>query len=72
MTVGRYIRLVKFNSLLELLHQQCPVTTVVMTHNFFDQTHLTRDFKLFSGISPGMYTGPNYKLLHQALSNKKL
>ncbi|OSY89530.1 hypothetical protein WH52_02540 [Tenacibaculum holothuriorum] len=68
MTVGLYIRLVKFNTLIAGLYSNhVNLQDIIAQYNFYDQTHLTKDFKKFSGITPAKYKGPNHEILHQAI-----
>lgn len=69
MTVALYIRLVKFNTLTAGLYSDgTKLQDIVAQYNFYDQTHFTKDFKKFSGITPKQYKGPNFELLRKALS----
>lgn len=68
MTVGLYIRLVKFNTLITGLYSNhVNLQDIIAQYNFYDQTHLTKDFKKFSGITPSKYKGSNHEILHQAI-----
>lgn len=68
MTIGLYIRLVKFNVLITGLYSNdLYLQDIIAQYNFYDQTHLTKDFKKFSGITPAQYKGPNFEILHRAL-----
>ena len=68
MTIGLYIRLVKFNVLITGLYSNdIHLQDIIAQYNFYDQTHLTKDFKKFSGITPAQYKGPNFEILHKAL-----
>ncbi len=52
-----FARICRFQSALALLQQgKCQsLTTIAHTLGYFDQSHFIRDFKLFSGVSPGIY-----------------
>jgi AraC-like DNA-binding protein len=52
-----YARICRFQSSLALLQQdKCrSLTTIAHSLGYFDQSHFIRDFKLFSGVSPGIY-----------------
>jgi len=68
MTVGLYIRLVKFDKLIRGLYTGSDqLQDIIAQYNFYDQTHLTKDFRIFSGITPAQYRGPNHKILHKAM-----
>lgn len=67
MTIGIYIRLVKFNALIRLLQSDIQLRDIILLYDFYDQAHLTRDFKKFANITPNEYKGPNFELLRQAL-----
>lgn len=68
-TPALYIRLVKFNDLMFQLHISKTFNDLVLIYDFYDQTHLTKDFLKFANIKPSEYFGPNHKLLHQLFSN---
>ncbi|APG64163.1 hypothetical protein LPB136_01735 [Tenacibaculum todarodis] len=71
-TIGAYIRLVKFNILILALNtNKRNLQDIIAQYNYYDQTHLTKDFKKFSGVTPAEYKGPNHKLLQETLLNKK-
>ncbi len=68
MTLGLYIRLVRFSNFFNALHNpNTKLVDLAYQYEFFDQSHFIRDFKKFSGITPSAYRGPNFQLLHQAL-----
>jgi AraC-like DNA-binding protein len=52
-----YARISRFQSALGLLRQGRPRSLTDIAHSlgYFDQSHFIRDFKLFSGVSPGIY-----------------
>lgn len=69
-TVGEYIRLVKFNTLINyLLRDDINLKDLTNIYGFYDQSHLKKDFKKFAGITPSKYKGPNYELLHKVFTN---
>lgn len=67
MTVGLYIRLVKFSIFTAMMSRaDVKLKDLSDEFNFYDQSHFFKDFKKFAGISPTEYRGPNYEFLHQA------
>jgi AraC-like DNA-binding protein len=52
-----YTRICRFQASLRLLRQgkARSLTDIAYTLGYFDQSHFIRDFKLFSGASPGIY-----------------
>jgi AraC-like DNA-binding protein len=52
-----YARICRFQASLGLLRQgkARSLTDIAYTLGYFDQSHFIRDFKLFSGASPGIY-----------------
>lgn len=52
-----YARICRFQSSLTLLRQGSfrSLTDIAHSLGYFDQSHFIRDFKLFSGASPGIY-----------------
>jgi AraC-like DNA-binding protein len=52
-----YARICRFQTSLELLRNGCfrSLTDIAHSMGYFDQSHFIRDFKLFSGVSPGIY-----------------
>jgi len=52
-----YARICRFQSSLSLLQQGKVNSLTRLAHalGYFDQSHFIRDFKLFSGVSPGIY-----------------
>lgn len=68
-TPALYIRLVKFNDLMFQLHISKTLNDLILVYNFYDQTHITKDFLKFANIKPSEYFGPNHKLLHQIFSS---
>ncbi|MEM9509067.1 MAG: helix-turn-helix domain-containing protein [Cyanobacteria bacterium P01_E01_bin.35] len=45
-------RIIRFNTSIKLFRQVEPLTTLAYEAGYFDQSHLVRDFKEFSGLSP--------------------
>jgi transcriptional regulator GlxA family with amidase domain len=52
-----YVRICRFQKALALLRQGRAYSLTDIAHSlgYFDQSHFIRDFKLFSGASPGIY-----------------
>ncbi|NUQ82131.1 MAG: AraC family transcriptional regulator [Bacteroidetes bacterium] len=48
-------RLIRFHATLKLLlnNQAGPLTALAHEHNYYDQAHFIRDFKAFTGTTPG-------------------
>lgn len=71
MSPALFIRLVKFNALTYQLYFEKKISEIVKTFDFYDQTHLTKDFIRFANIKPSEYLGPHYKLIHELSEKKK-
>lgn len=50
-----YARIVRFGSAVDLLPQVASMTELAMTAGYYDQSHFNREFKSFSGFSPGEF-----------------
>ncbi len=52
-----FLRIVRFQKALHTLqiHPQISLTELTYTCGFYDQSHLIREFKSFSGLTPGEY-----------------
>jgi len=71
MTIGLYIRLVKFTEFLRLIDvKDTNINDLVYDFGYFDQSHLVKDFKRFAGITPSEYCGPSHKLLQELFIQK--
>ncbi len=55
-TVGEYIRRVRIDAACQRLsHSDEPISEIAMQTGFFDQSHLTRTFKMLIGNTPAEY-----------------
>ena len=59
-------RLVRFSDSLKSLHPQCDLTYPPLAECYYDQSHLTREFRHFAGTTPGEYRR------QKALGDKRL
>lgn len=52
-----YARICRFQASVALLRKGnlCSLTGIAHSLGYFDQSHFIRDFKLFAGVSPGIY-----------------
>lgn len=50
-----YLEQIRVNRAAALLRSGCPVSSVAFQTGFADQSHLTRFFKRFVGVTPGRY-----------------
>ena len=57
LTPKLYARVLRFRRVLQLTHVDRPVDWSDIAHRcgYFDQAHFIRDFKEFSGLTPGDY-----------------
>ena len=57
MSPGLLSGLARFQGVLAELERPVPVrwAAVAQRHGYYDQAHLTRDFRRFGGIAPGAY-----------------
>lgn len=65
-----FSKLVRFHNSVKLVEQKRKesLTSVAYECGYFDQSHFIRDFKRFSGITPGKFINTKYemaRLLHQ-------
>jgi AraC-like DNA-binding protein len=51
-TAKKFASIVRFNTVLSQLNQTKSLTEICYENNFFDQAHLTKDFKQFTGDTP--------------------
>jgi AraC-like DNA-binding protein len=48
----KFASIVRFNTILENLHETKSLTEICYENNFFDQAHFIKDFKQFTGNTP--------------------
>jgi AraC-like DNA-binding protein len=51
-TPKKFASIVRFNSILNGLHESKSLTEICYENNFFDQAHFIKDFKQFTGDTP--------------------
>jgi len=51
-TAKKFASIVRFNNVLNNLHETKTLTEICYENNFFDQAHFTKDFKQFTGDTP--------------------
>jgi AraC family transcriptional regulator len=55
-TIGDYVRQLRIEfACRELYSSGTPISEIALAAGFFDQSHFTRTFKLFTGLSPAAY-----------------
>lgn len=59
LTPKQYHRIVRFNQILTMIHQQQAFDWAAVAHDcgYFDQAHFIRDFQGFVGVNPSQYAG---------------
>ncbi|WP_397446984.1 helix-turn-helix domain-containing protein [Polaribacter sp. R77954] len=67
-TPGRYIRLVRFTSLMKKYETgTIDLKTLMYDYNYYDESHLKKDFKRFLNKTPNAYFKKNYPLIKKYL-----
>lgn len=51
-TAKKFASIVRFNTVLDNLHETKTLTEICYDNNFFDQAHFIKDFKQFTGHTP--------------------
>ena len=51
-TAKKFASIVRFNTVLDNLHETKTLTEICYENNFFDQAHFIKDFKQFTGDTP--------------------
>jgi AraC-like DNA-binding protein len=51
-TAKKFASIVRFNAVLDNLHETKSLTEICYENNFFDQAHFIKDFKQFTGDTP--------------------
>ena len=54
-TPKKFTSIVRFNSVLDNLNSSKSLTEICYENNFFDQAHFIKDFKQFTGNTPGNF-----------------
>lgn len=55
----KFASLVRFNSVLETMNSEKPLTEIGYENNYFDQSHFIKDFKQFTGETPEKFGKTN-------------
>lgn len=55
----KFASLVRFNSVLETMNSEKPLTEIGYENNYFDQSHFIKDFKQFTGETPEKFNKPD-------------
>jgi len=55
LTPHQYLNLIKINKSKEFLIKGLSITDAALTCGFFDQSHFTRYFKCYTGVTPNIY-----------------
>ena len=50
-----YLRIVRFQNLLTRKYQNDKLISVALENGFYDQSHFIREFKAFTGVTPGKF-----------------
>ncbi|MEO9872099.1 helix-turn-helix domain-containing protein [Ekhidna sp.] len=70
-TTSLYIRLVKFNLLIRKISNKHPINDMICWYDYFDQSHLTKDFLRFANVKPADYLGPNFEILREVMKKAR-
>lgn len=54
-TPKTFLRLMRFNAVINMNHQQKSLTEIGIECGYYDQSHFIHDFREFSGVSPKQY-----------------
>lgn len=54
-TAKKFASIVRFNSMLDSIHQVKSMSEICYENNFFDQAHFTKEFKQFTGYTPANF-----------------
>jgi AraC-like DNA-binding protein len=69
-TPKQYYRIQRFNRVTQRLasNQQIALADLAAALGYFDQAHLTREFREFAGVAPTRYSGEFHSPLHHRLA----
>lgn len=68
LTPGKYIKMIRFNQLMKKYqNKKINLQDLLIMYNYYDQSHFTRDFKLFMSQSPKDFFKKDYPLLKKYL-----
>ncbi|WP_439131365.1 helix-turn-helix domain-containing protein [Polaribacter sp.] len=70
LTPGKYIRLIRFRSLMKA-YEKCKIDlkTLMYDYNYYDESHLKKDFKQFLNKTPNAYLKEDYPIIKKYLQN---
>lgn len=70
-TTNKFIRLIRFNYLMRHLETNSDLLIdLIEKYQYYDYSHFSKDFKLFTGQSPKQYQGKNHQLLKDIIFKK--
>jgi AraC-like DNA-binding protein len=62
-TPKSYFRLLRFNRALRQIHRRKDfLTSIALDCGYYDQSHFIKDFKQFTGLSPGRFEPDQHKV----------
>ena len=68
---NKYIRLIRFNYIIRLVESKSELLkNLLIDYKYYDYSHFTKDFKLFTGQTPKEFKGLNHELLKEILFKK--
>ncbi len=65
MTPSMFLRVVRFNAILNKINGEVPFQEIIHQYDFYDFSHMTKDFLQFANTTPRAYLGDRFELIRE-------